>query len=238
MVFDPASLAGHGLNFVSGMLNRSAQADANQQRMFHAQQQMQQQEEFAKKGIRWKVADAQAAGIHPLFALGASTSGYAPVSVGIEAETGIGDALGRMGQDVSRAVNATRTSGERDKAFSDAVKSLQLKNLGLDTDIKQAALASAIQKLRQNENPALPGQGAPVELTEDKQGKATPLVAFNRQIRPARGWSDGQTYEDRWGELGGSIAGLGVMAADLAKYGRDWVLRNQGSFPNMWRNWR
>ena len=38
------------------------------------------QREFAQNGIRWKVADAEAAGIHPLYALGAQTSPASPLS--------------------------------------------------------------------------------------------------------------------------------------------------------------
>ena len=39
------------------------------------------QKEFAQNGIRWKVADAKAAGLHPLAALGASTASYSPSAV-------------------------------------------------------------------------------------------------------------------------------------------------------------
>ena len=37
------------------------------------------QEDFAKKGIRWRVADAEAAGLHPLAALGAQPAAAQPV---------------------------------------------------------------------------------------------------------------------------------------------------------------
>ena len=40
----------------------------------NANKQYEMQKEFAQNGIRWKVADAKAAGIHPLAALGAQTS--------------------------------------------------------------------------------------------------------------------------------------------------------------------
>ena len=36
------------------------------------------QREFAQHGVRWRVSDAQAAGIHPLFALGANVPSYSP----------------------------------------------------------------------------------------------------------------------------------------------------------------
>lgn len=67
------------------------------------------QREFAQKGIRWKVEDAKAAGLHPLAALGASTSSFAPVFQG----DSLGQAIAQSGQDISRAQQATRTAQER-----------------------------------------------------------------------------------------------------------------------------
>lgn len=69
------------------------------------------QKEFAQNGIRWKVADAKAAGLHPLAALGASTAQYTPA-------TAIGDSpdwsfLADAGQSIGRAVDAKRTQQER-----------------------------------------------------------------------------------------------------------------------------
>jgi len=75
-----------------------------------AHEQMDAQREFAQMGIRWKVADAKAAGIHPLYALGASTHSFSPVSVGGPDWGGI---LGQAGQDISRAYSSTRTQQER-----------------------------------------------------------------------------------------------------------------------------
>lgn len=42
------------------------------------------QEKFAKHGVRWRVADAQAAGIHPLAALGMSPNQATPVTIGAD----------------------------------------------------------------------------------------------------------------------------------------------------------
>lgn len=67
------------------------------------------QREFAQKGIRWKVEDARAAGLHPLAALGAQTSSFQPTFVG----GGLGEGLAAAGQDISRAMDATRTADER-----------------------------------------------------------------------------------------------------------------------------
>lgn len=77
-----------------------------------AHEQMDMQREFAQMGIRWKVADAKAAGIHPLYALGSPGASYAPISVG----DSYGPALADAGQDISRAMLATRTQEERDRS--------------------------------------------------------------------------------------------------------------------------
>lgn len=79
-----------------------------------AEQNAQLQREFAQNGIRWKVADAKAAGIHPLAALGANTISYTPQAVGdLGGGSRWGPAIRNMGQDISRALDATRTNEER-----------------------------------------------------------------------------------------------------------------------------
>ena len=59
------------------------------------------QKEFAQNGIRWKVEDAKRAGIHPLYALGASTQGYSPTA-GYTGDFGISDAAAHLGQEGRR----------------------------------------------------------------------------------------------------------------------------------------
>lgn len=68
------------------------------------------QREFAQNGIRWKVADAKAAGLHPLHALGASTASYTP---SISVTDGLGNAMSEAGQGLGRAINAQQTQSER-----------------------------------------------------------------------------------------------------------------------------
>lgn len=61
------------------------------------------QREFAQYGIRWRVEDAKAAGVHPVYALGAGGAAAAPISV---MDSPRDDWSGRMGQDLGRAVTA------------------------------------------------------------------------------------------------------------------------------------
>lgn len=68
------------------------------------------QKEFAQHGIRWKVADAKAAGVHPLYALNAQTHSFAPSYVG---GTQMGEGIAQAGQNIDRAVQTTMDSTQR-----------------------------------------------------------------------------------------------------------------------------
>lgn len=67
------------------------------------------QKEFAQNGIRWRVADATAAGLHPLYALGGQLPSFSPA---FSTDT-MGPALAEAGQNISRAVMAGATPYER-----------------------------------------------------------------------------------------------------------------------------
>ena len=96
------------------------------------------QKEFAQNGIRWKVEDAKRAGIHPLYALGASTQGYSPTA-GYTGDFGISDAAAHFGQGYERAQQAKMTKEERDKQdVRDAIQDM-------------AALEDLRQKKRMND---------------------------------------------------------------------------------------
>lgn len=72
-----------------------------------AEDQQNIQREFAQSGIQWKVQDAKAAGVHPLFALGASPASYSPVVS--QAPQMIADA----GQNISRAAMASQQAKDQ-----------------------------------------------------------------------------------------------------------------------------
>lgn len=118
------------------------------------------QKEFAQHGVRWKVDDAKAAGIHPLYALGASTNAASPVATGNYQDYShnpMPQAVANMGQDIGRAVNATRTQQERNQAH---LNSLTVERAGLENELLRSQIAS----INQQRNPAMPstahmGQG-------------------------------------------------------------------------------
>ena len=87
------------------------------------------QREFAQHGIRWKVDDAKAAGIHPLFAIGGSGASYTPSPVSIRASDALGSGLAAAGQHVDRAIAATQTRQERNVSDMNAKLDLERKTL-------------------------------------------------------------------------------------------------------------
>lgn len=127
------------------------------------------QKEFAQNGIRWKVADAKAAGLHPLAALGASTASYSPSAV-------IGDSpdysfLKDMGQGIDRAMDAKATRQERaereqkeNALFNEELKGKQLQNQETETRIQSMKWDMAMELARnaaqsartQQQVPAMP----------------------------------------------------------------------------------
>lgn len=154
-------------NIGSGILNYLGGQDANAINRQNAERNIELQREFAQHGIRWKVADAQAAGIHPLYALGASTSSFSPVSVGAtNAMSPLAEMSSKMGQDLSRAVDSKRTGEERVAArLQTAGAGLELENMKLRNDLLRAQIAKINQAGQppampdSPDNYLIPGQG-------------------------------------------------------------------------------
>lgn len=154
------------------------------------------QKEFAQNSIQWRVADAKAAGVHPLYAMGASPVAAQPSYVG---DTNMANALANAGQDISRAMTATSSKSTRDNAHMEKVRALTISKMGLENEL----LASQIAKLRaqtgppiptgnDNKHPDLPvgslnlklpdGQAASSAL-EDQHGEATILITAPRFVK-------------------------------------------------------
>lgn len=107
---------------------------------------------FAQQGIRWRVKDAKKAGLHPLAALGAQTTSFAPSFVGAtQAGQGIADGAAAMGQGIQRATAAFGDIGERieNQAYMAQLQKLQLENMALQNQ----ALGSQIAIMNQPGNP-------------------------------------------------------------------------------------
>lgn len=213
-------------NLVGGLINHDSARSASNKQYDLARQNMDMQERFAKQGIRWRVNDAEKAGIHPLYALGAQTTSFSPVSAGSVADTSLGSAVASAGQDISRAMNATRTQSERDNAFAKTVQDLQLQKFGLENEL----LASQIQKLKSSMNPpfpngttsVIPDKAIPfIHPEANKPEDRPPLMLFGKRVLTSPGTSPMKAWEDQIGDDGpGSwIAQLAVMSSML---GANW----------------
>lgn len=200
------NLIGAGASLLGGLFSSSATKDANraaaaaqeratQLALADKQTDRELQEKFARSGIQWRVEDAKAAGIHPLYALGANTSSYSgsPISVGtapIAADTGMASAVAASGQDIGRAINATRSQSQREDAFTSTVQGLTLQKMGLENEL----LASQIKRLQVNANPPMPGglSNAPADQ----------LRIAGVPIKKDPSTSDMQDFSDRYGDEG------------------------------------
>lgn len=116
------NIIGAGASLLGGSLDNS-NARGQWQNEYNAQK------EFAQNGIRWKVADAKAAGIHPLYALGAQTASYSPQAV---SHSNYAQTLGQMGQNIGRAIQAKFSKEERELA------NLQVDNARLENQFRRA----------------------------------------------------------------------------------------------------
>lgn len=224
------SILGAVGSIAGGLLGNKAQKDANEAAERQNERNIALQKEFAQSGIQWKVKDAEAAGVHPLFALGAQTTSFSPSSVG----GGAADFsfLGDAGQNIGRAIDSTRSTPA--SALALQLGKVQIEGAQLDNELKRTQLASAIAT---NMNQAgghpglpglftqhaVPGQGdsgsndptlTPAQHMLRSPQYTTNLKAFGKDIMPHPGYSDAQSYEDRYGEMSDFVAGPWIAYKD------------------------
>lgn len=91
------SLVGAGSSLIGGAMNASNSKSI-------AREQMAMQREFAQNGIQWRVEDAKKAGLHPLYAIGASGASYTPVS---QDSSAMGNAVADAGAYLGKAIDGS-----------------------------------------------------------------------------------------------------------------------------------
>lgn len=200
------SLIGAGANLLGGLFGQSS-ADKR------AQENIALQREFAQNAIQWKVADAKAAGIHPLFALGANTTSFSNVA----GDTSLGDAIKESGQDIGRAVGATADKEAR--ALTLRAAQLDVERKGLENDVLRAELASSVRRLTQ---PGTPNAAPGVKPEKD----FSPVTTFGFKTVPNKNFSDvGGPVQQRWGEGAEWALMLPTVIADM------WTTANAAGSP-------
>jgi hypothetical protein len=107
-----------------------------------------QSREFAQNSISWRVADAERAGVHPLYALGAPSVSFNPAHVGDNSGGILAKSLSGAGQDIGRAVNQGLNREARE------LQEMQLKSATLDMEGKAIDNQLRAERLRQMRNNA------------------------------------------------------------------------------------
>lgn len=125
------ALASIAAPIIGGFINNQNQKDAGNQNYAA-------QKEFAQMGLQWKVADAKAAGLHPMAALGASGASFSPsFQAGSNDYSGVGDGINQLiaGQNTKRAETATKTETEK-QLEQLALERAQLQNRLLEGQVQ------------------------------------------------------------------------------------------------------
>lgn len=137
------ALIGAGSKLIGGAMNSNEQENANAANAAQNQLNLAYQHEANTKNIQWKVADAKAAGLHPLAALGVSAAGGPSASIGTNANTSMGDAVSNAGQDISRAISATQSQQKRAQAYDESLRSLDIENKSLSNELLRTRISIA-----------------------------------------------------------------------------------------------
>lgn len=188
-------------SFAGGLLDRedsndSAQARFDRDAGLSAQQRQQEyerQKEFAQMGIRWRAADASAAGLHPLAAIGGGGSSYSPTVVMPNSQvvepqdhfSDFSDSLKAMGQNTTRAEVATQNPFEREMQVL-ALRRSELQNQLIEGQIA-AQWASVMGQPGNPAGPAAAGPTTGVVVSPVRSPMTVPRALV--QIEPSKGVS-------------------------------------------------
>lgn len=222
------SIISAGASLLGGFLGQKSEDK-------RADQNVALQKEFAQHGVRWKVEDAKAAGLHPLAALGAQTSSFSPIQVG----SSLPESFARAGQDISRAVDAKTTHPERIANIQERLLQIQADGAEIDNAIKASQLA------RMNATqvpPALPSPDSSglVELEPMRRIASHPAalhseptsvsdVGYSRTSSGGLSPTLSKDLSDRQGEL--EIAGLPWFYRNYIRPNIPWNYFNQDIAP-------
>lgn len=192
------SLITAGANLLGGWMNSNNVQQNNQNAMQMAQENIRLQKKFAQEGIQWKVKDARKAGVHPLYALGAQTHSFAPVSVGLTPDTAMGDALSKAGQNIGRAVAAGSTPTQRATAYERTIQALSVERASLENAKLRSEIASQTAQI-----------GPPIPIPQDKPEKRPPIVIGGLPWETDPNTTNASEGEKRYGDdIGGLVSGL------------------------------
>lgn len=213
-----AAAVSAGSSLLGGLMNKKSASKSVAQQNQMAQAQFDAQMD---QTIQRRVADAKQAGIHPLYALGAS-SGASPTISG-QAETGshMGDAIASAGGALASglsgraaekqrqievqqrmALEAQRTHSEvnRNNAAAYRDRMDPIINMYRANLVKKAAAGAASNQDGRASREAEMRQEMAMRTRLEREPQASPLKLFGANFTPSRTMSTGQAIEDALGE--------------------------------------
>lgn len=177
-VFEAPQLAiiGAVIGAVAGhMLNKAASKSAAKDQAALNDQNYEAQKEFAQHGIRWKVEDAKAAGIHPLYALGSATNPFSASYASSSAPQSDVSQWANLGSNIGRAVAAKQTNMER---LQERLLETQIEGQEIDNMARASEVARRTAQLP----PALPSLGVGDTSEQFKQQVQLTGDLYNRPM--------------------------------------------------------
>lgn len=162
MGFDLGSIAGSAISAGTSLVGGAMSAATSRK---IAKMQIEAQREFAQNGIQWRVADAKAAGLHPLYAIGASGATYTPVS---QDSSAMGNAVADAGAYLGRAVDQAISKADQKALEQENLEYARLMREGnlelmrqnirgkkLDNDFNEQQMVNSL-RVQGSSNPARP----------------------------------------------------------------------------------
>lgn len=206
------------------------------------------QREFAQMGIQWRVADAEKAGVHPLFALGASGAQYQPQTyVGPSSRSGGAfRSLAAAGQDLSRAMAAMDPEAKELRAMQRQLLQEQIRGLRIKNDEMEAgSMADAFFGPAQvaGDPPGIQTQpyqrgtvdeSRVLDVVKPKPDEVISQDSEDRSVTAGRGHAAFQEYQiTPWGlkmRLPRSDEGPAESWSELSWYDKIFILRHNSAY--------
>lgn len=193
---------------IGGIHNRSDELSGREEQT----RQRELQQESLQHGVQWRVNDAKAAGIHPLFGLGANLPTFNPVTP-VQSDTS-------FAQDIGRAVSSYANRGRQAKADALAMERHNaeigvLRSEAARNDaVAEATVSSSLARAAQLANQIKPtpniiypkGQVDSPQLERFR----TPLGVIDANKRHV----DAEEAERRYGDLAQEVFGLSNLISD------------------------
>jgi len=170
------------------------------------------------KAIQIRVKDAQAAGVHPLFALGAQVSAASPV--GTTTGSGVGDAIGNLGGRLSRM--AAMPAQKAAVALQATESASRVRVNETQAMLNEARSRSVIAEMQTN--PAVTSQALDMSFVKDQTGRLSMFRdASGKWRRVDRSVAPSSVLEEEYGETS-ELQGLWRAMKGASDWGgvADW----------------